>query len=85
MTRGLMALSLALALAAAYPTSAAAQDAAPDGFAIGAAGGLISFSDEIEDYNAGWGVEGNLRYTFPSSFQVVAGASYGAVSVENTD
>lgn len=80
-------LSSAVALMAAIavsPIGVLGQDiAAPPGLGLGVSAGLISFSDDIDNYNLGTAVEGAVRYTSAGGIQVLGGGQYGQVDVQN--
>lgn len=83
MHMGTRTLFLFIALAALVPSKASAQYvAAPNGLAIGANVGAVSFSDSISDYNFGGVGEAALRYTY-NGLQVAGGFDYAIVEVDN--
>ncbi len=84
MRKRLTILATLLLLPALLPASAAGQEVASPGWAIGAAGGLITYSPEADSREYGGGIEGFVRYTLPSNVQVMGGVGYGSVNVDGT-
>jgi opacity protein-like surface antigen len=79
-----LALTTALltAIAAATNTASAQHIAAPNGFAVGAMAGGVTFADSTNSTNFGFGADANIRWTF-SGLQLVGGGGYNSVAVEN--
>jgi hypothetical protein len=61
------------------------QETAPAGFGFGVTGGVVSLSPEIDTREYGPGLDGFVRYTFSNGVQVLGGASWATVNVENVD
>ncbi len=64
--------------------STAQYPVAPNGFAVEASGGLVSFSDSINSFNFGGGGSVGLRYTV-SGVQLSGVVGYSAVTVEDLE
>jgi len=79
-----LALTIALmtAIAATHDDAAAQYIAAPNGFAVGAMAGGVSFADSTNSLNFGFGAEATIRWTF-NGLQLIGGGGYNSVAVEN--
>jgi len=85
MKREFAVIGLITASLAALPASAAAQDVAPPGFGVGIDAGVVTLSPQADQREWGGAVEGAVRYTWDSGFQVLAGGTYGSASVKDID
>jgi hypothetical protein len=83
MNRGLALVGLVAASLTAVSATATAQNVAPPGFGVGIDAGVITLSPEADQREWGGAVEGAVRYTWASGFQVLAGGTYGFAGVKD--
>lgn len=83
MKRGFAAVGIIAVGLAALAASAAAQDVAPPGFGVGIDAGVVTLSPQADQREWGGAVEGSVRYTWASGFQVLAGGTYGFAGVKD--
>lgn len=83
----LVRASAAAALVFMMATAVQAQTSAtPSGFALGGKLGYYTLSgDDFEGVDAGFGFEGNVRYTLLSGFQILGGVHYAIHGMEGLD
>ncbi len=75
----------ALAGSVLLATAGMGQETAPAGFGFGVTGGIVSLSPQLDQREYGPGLDGFVRYTFSNGVQVLGGASWATVNVENVD
>ncbi len=84
MPRGSMTIAVSLFGLLLAPEHLAGQMIAPPGLGVGVNGALISVSPERDQRELGSALEASFRYTLRSGVQLVAGASYGLINVDQT-